>query len=300
MKGNLIIVVGPTAVGKTDFGVKLAKYFNSDVISCDSRQLYKEMSIGTAKPSVEEMQGVKHHFIDSHSVANLYSAGDFERDVDNLLETYFEKKNVAILLGGTGLFVKAVTEGLDAMPAAPEELRLQLMARLESEGLEILQNELAKLDPIGFNEMDIQNSQRVVRALEVCLSTGKPFSSFKIKEKKQHNFNVIKIGLEREREELYARINQRVDLMLEGGLLAEVNALVDFEKNNALQTVGYKEVFGFFRGEYEYPEMVELLKRNTRRYAKRQMTWFKNQDTFEWFHPDELEEVINYIKKQLI
>jgi tRNA dimethylallyltransferase len=299
LSSNLVIVVGPTAVGKTDFCVKLAKIFGAEVISCDSRQLYKEMQIGTAKPTPKEMGGVPHHFVDSHSVADLYSAGDFERDVGQLLETYFKKKEIAIMSGGTGLFVRAVTDGLDEMPSAPVEIRERLMFRLESEGIQALQKELKELDPIAFEEMDLNNSQRVVRALEVCISTGKPFSSFKQRGNKIHKYNIIKIGLERSREELYDRINRRVDLMLQAGLVDEVKTLQEFENQNALQTVGYKEVFGYLKGEYAYDEMVELLKRNTRRYAKRQMTWFKNQDTFEWFNAEDLVGVTNYIQKSL-
>lgn len=299
MRGNLVIVVGPTAVGKTDFCVKLAQEFEAEIISCDSRQLYKEMSIGTAKPSSEEMQGIKHHFINSHSVENLYSAGDYERDVEQLLKNYFNHKNLAIMSGGTGLFVKAITHGLDQMPSAPEDLRAQLMQRLHEEGIQILRNELEKLDPKAIEQIDIHNTQRVVRALEVCLSTGKPFSSFKTDQTKEHNYKIIKIGLERPREELYTRINQRVDIMLEAGLVDEVKSLRAYEDKNALQTVGYKEVFGYLNGEYPYTEMVELLKRNTRRYAKRQLTWFKNQDYFEWFHPDDYNNVTSYIKQKM-
>lgn len=299
LKGNLVVIAGPTAVGKTDLCICLAQHFDAEVISSDSRQLYKEMQIGTARPGVQEMQGIPHHFINSHSVRDLYSAGDFERDVDRLLKEYFQKKETAILCGGTGLFVRAVTHGLDEMPSAPEELRAELMHRLNTEGLEALQKELAALDPVSCLHMDIQNPQRVVRALEVCLSTGKPFSEFRVKEPKKHDYKLIRIGLERPREELYGRINHRVDLMLEQGLVEEVRSLLPFENKNALQTVGYKEVFGYLRGDYDYTTMTELLKRNTRRYAKRQMTWFKNQDTFEWFHPGDEEEIKRYIQQNL-
>lgn len=292
-------MVGPTAVGKTDFCVRLAKCFDAEVVSCDSRQLYKEMAIGTAKPTLKEMDGVKHHFVDSHTITDLYSAGDFERDAEKLLKEYYMKRSVAIMSGGTGLFVKALTEGLDLMPSAPAELRKKLMERLHNEGLEVLQDELNGLDPLAFEEIDIQNPQRVVRALEVCISTGVPFSSFKTKSRKKLPYNLIKIGLERPREELYSRINRRVDLMLESGLIDEAKRLLEFENHNALQTVGYKEVFGYFKNEYTYKAMVELLKRNTRRYAKRQLTWFKNQDQFTWFHPDEFSVVSDYIRDKI-
>ena len=300
LKGNLVVIAGPTAVGKTDLCIRLAQHFDAEVISSDSRQLYKEMQIGTARPLVEEMQGVKHHFIGSHSVQELYSAGDFERDVDQLLQEYFQRKDIALLSGGTGLFVRAVTHGLDDMPSAPEKLRSSLMDRLAREGLEILQKELMALDSVACRDMDMHNPQRVVRALEVCLSTGRPFSDFRVKEPKNHPYKLIKIGLERPREEVYARINRRVDLMLEQGLTEEVRSLLPYENKNALQTVGYKEVFGYLRGEYDHSTMTELLKRNTRRYAKRQMTWFKNQDTFQWFHPDDVEGIIRYIRENRI
>ncbi len=300
LKGNLVIIAGPTAVGKTDLCIRLAQHFDAEVVSADSRQLYKEMRIGTARPTPEEMQGVPHHFIGSHSIPHLYSAGDYERDVDLLLANYFPKKDIAILSGGTGLFIRAITHGLDHMPSAPVELRAALMHRLETEGLEVLQRELATLDPEFSRGGEMQNPQRVVRALEVCLSTGKPFSLFRVKEPKTHSYNLIKIGLERPREELYARINARVELMLEEGLVDEARSLLPFAHQNALQTVGYKEVFGYLKGEYDHATMKELIQRNTRRYAKRQMTWFKNQDTLEWFHPEDLPAITQFIQGKLV
>jgi len=294
----LILIVGPTAVGKTDLTISLAKKLNCDIISCDSRQFYKEMNIGTAKPSFSEMKEVKHHFINSHSVSDYYSAGDFERDVETFLETYFKKNKIVIMTGGSGLFIKSITDGLDTMPEAPLELRNSLMARLAKEGITILQNELLQLDAETYQTMDVSNSQRVIRALEVCLSTGKPFSFFQKNKEKKHKYKIIKIGLERTRSELYERINRRVDAMIEEGLVKEVANLKIFESQNALQTVGYKEVFSFLRDEMNYDEMVELIKRNTRRYAKRQITWFKNQDTFQWFNPEEEDLVLEYINRE--
>jgi tRNA dimethylallyltransferase len=299
-KSNLIIIVGPTAVGKTDLCVKLAKLFDTEIISSDSRQFYRELSIGTAKPTPEEMDGVVHHFINSHGISEYYSAGDFERDAIALLENdIFRRKKVAIMTGGSGLFVKAITDGLDEMPEAPLELREKLMQRLDNEGVEALAEQLRVLDPEYCETADLQNSQRVVRALEVCLSSGRPFSSFHKKEAVERNFNIIKIGIERPREELYERINHRMDLMLSGGLLEEVKGLLDFRNHNALQTVGYKEVFEFLDGNYDEKTMIELLKRNSRRYAKRQMTWFKNQDAFEWFYGTDFEGVKTYILSKL-
>ncbi|MCP9766236.1 tRNA (adenosine(37)-N6)-dimethylallyltransferase MiaA [Lacihabitans soyangensis] len=296
---TLIIIVGPTAVGKTDLCVKLAQWLSCDIISCDSRQFYKELSIGTAKPTLEEMQNVKHHFIDSHSVEVLYSAGDFERDVEAFLESYFQQNNVVIMTGGSGLFVDAVVNGLDDMPEAPLELRAELMQRLENGEKESMQNELKSLDAVAYQNIDIHNSQRLVRALEVCLSTSKPFSSFQKKGEKKHFYKIVKIGIERPREELYQRINLRVEAMFEQGLLDEVKGLREFKDKNALQTVGYREVFGFLEGEQDLPTTMDLIKRNTRRYAKRQLTWFKNKDSFEWFDAQSFEEIKEFISKEI-
>lgn len=296
----LILLVGPTAVGKTDLSIRLAHLLNIEIISADSRQFYQELSIGTAKPTIEEMDGITHHFVDSHSIANYYSAGDFERDAIRLLEEdIFKRKEAAIMTGGSGLFVKAITDGLDDMPEAPLEIRETLMKRLETEGVETLAAELQKLDPEYCATADLQNSQRVVRALEVCLSSGRPFSEFHKKNKVERNFQFIKIGLERPREELYNRINRRMDIMLANELVDEVKSVAAFRNHNALQTVGYKEVFDYLDGAYNYNTMVELLKRNSRRYAKRQMTWFKNQDNFRWFNAEDFEGIYGYIKHEL-
>ncbi len=295
----LILIVGPTAVGKTDLCVRLARAFGTEIISCDSRQFYRELSIGTAKPTHEEMGGIKHHFIDSHSISEYYSAGDFGRDVSRLLPEIFKIQDAIIMTGGSGLFIRAVTHGLDDMPEAPLELRDELMKKLAAEGLPALQKQLAELDPLYFHSADIQNTQRVVRALEVCLSTGKPFSSFHRAEETSKDYDIIKIGLERPREELYDRINYRMDQMLEQGLTDEARRLLPFRDHNALQTVGYKEVFGYLDGEYDHHTMAELLKRNSRRYAKRQMTWFRHQDAFTWFHPDSETEIKQFIIEKM-
>lgn len=299
-KSNLIIIVGPTAVGKTDLCVKLAKAFDTEILSCDSRQFYQQLNIGTAKPTPEEMGSVVHHFVDSHSINEYYSAGDFERDAIKLLENdIFKRKNTAIMTGGSGLFVKAITNGLDEMPEAPLALREELMQRLEKGELEIMAEELRKLDPEYCETADLQNSQRVVRALEVCLNSGRAFSSFHKKNSIERSFNIIKIGIERPRQQLYERINLRMDLMLKNGLIEEVRGLINYRNHNALQTVGYKEVFEFLDGNYDFATMVDLLKRNSRRYAKRQMTWFKNQDAFEWFYSTDFEGIKTYILSKL-
>ncbi len=281
----MLVIVGPTAVGKTALCVDLAKHLQTDIISADSRQFYKELAIGTAKPSVEEQGGVKHHFIDSHSVEDYFSPGDFEREASILLETLFQKHEVVIATGGSGLYLKALIEGLDEMPEADLDLRETLNARLKKEGLWALFSELKQLDPVYAAQVDSKNPQRVIRALEVCLSTGKPYSEFRLAQKPARPFQVIKICLERPREELYTRIDLRMDQMLTAGLVAEARAFEDKQYLYALKTLGYKEVYGFLRGEYDEAEMIRLLKRNNRHYAKKQMTWFRNQDEFTYLHP---------------
>lgn len=295
---TLLIIAGPTAVGKTALCVRLAKWLNTDIVSADSRQFYREFSIGTAKPTTDEMQSVRHHFIDSHSISEYYSAGDFERDCLQLLEELFKTKEVVILTGGSGMFIKAITDGLDDMPEAPLALREHLEERAEKEGLAILAAELQQLDPVYYQEVDKHNHQRIVRALEVCLSTGKPFSSFRKSEKVQRSFRMLKICLNRPREELYSRIDTRMDAMLSLGLVAEAQSLTAYRSHNALQTVGYKEVFEYLDGTYDYTEMVRLLKRNSRRYAKRQLTWFRNQDEFVWFEADDEAKLLEYLDSQ--
>ena len=295
---TLIIIVGSTAVGKTDLCVKLAKLLDTEVVSADSRQFYRELAIGTAKPTTEEMDGVKHHFINSHSIQDYYSVGDFERDCLAVLEEIFQKKDVAILTGGSGMFIKIITDGIDEMPEADLGLRQSLAQRLENEGLEILANELKSLDPIYYKQVDIQNTQRVLRALEICISTGQPFSSFRKNQKVERPFRMIKIGLERPREELYTRIDKRMDIMLASGLETEAQSVMDFREHYALKTVGYREIHEHLDGEYGREEMVRLLKRNSRRYAKRQMTWFKNQDEFHWFDAKNEVEIIDFIKSK--
>ncbi len=296
---TLIIIAGPTAVGKTDLCVQLAQKLDTEIISADSRQFYRELNIGTAKPTIEEMKGIKHHFVNSHSIEEYFSVGDFERDSLAVLEKIFVKKDVAILTGGSGMFIKAITNGLDYMPDADLELRESLMQRLNNEGLEPLQKQLLFLDPEHYEQMDIQNSQRVVRALEVCISSGMPYSSFREHKKVERPFKIIKICLTRDREVLYKRIDKRMDQMLTNGLVEEAKYLLPFKHHNALQTVGYKEVFDFLEGQYDYNEMVRLLKRNSRRYAKRQITWFKNQDEFMWFDAENKKEIFEFIGESL-
>ena len=242
------------------------------------------------------MAGVKHHFINSHSIQDYYSVGDFERDCLVVLEEIFQKKDVAILTGGSGMFIKMITDGIDEMPEADLDLRQNLAQRLNNEGLEVLADELKNLDPIYYQQVDIQNTQRVLRALEVCISSGQPFSSFRKNQKVERPFRMIKIALERPREELYARIDKRMDTMLANGLEDEAKSVIDFREHYALKTVGYREIYEHLDGEYDREEMIRLLKRNSRRYAKRQITWFKNQDEFHWFDAKNEEEIMRFIE----
>lgn len=298
-KKHLVVVVGPTAVGKTSLSVQLAKHYNTEIISADSRQFFQEMSIGTAKPSQEEQLGIVHHFINSHSITEEYNAGAFEQDVLALLQRLFQQKDVVILTGGSGLYIRAITDGIDEMPETDLKVREQLNVVLEEQGLQPLLDQLKELDPWYYEQVDKANSQRVIRALEVCLSSEQPYSSFRRNEKQERPFNVIKIGLNRDRVELYSRIDSRMDIMLEQGLLQEAEALYPYRNHNALQTVGYKEVFDYLEGKYDWQEAVRLLKRNSRRYAKRQLTWFHKHADYTWFHPEQWQEIIDFIEEKV-
>jgi len=282
----LLVVAGPTAVGKTALCVRLAQRFSTEIVSADSRQFFREMSIGTAKPTPEEMQGVPHHFIDSHSIAEDYSAGRFAADALAKLDKLFQKHPLVVLTGGSGLYVQAVTDGLDELPGVLPEVRARLQAELAAHGLGPLVAELAATDPVAHARIDPQNPQRVLRALEITRGTGRPFSSFHTQDTAAREaarpFRVVKVALTRQREELYQRINQRVDNMLAEGLLDEVKRLLPHRHRPALQTVGYQEIFGFLDGDYDWAEAVRLLQRNTRRYAKRQLTWLRRDAAYEW------------------
>jgi len=287
MKKTLLVIAGPTAVGKTALCVEMAKRLNTEIISADSRQFYQELSIGTAKPSLEEQGGVKHHFINSHSIHDYFSPGDFERESLKVLTDLFQLHDFVILTGGSGLYLKALMEGLDDMPDVDLTLRSNLMHTLETDGLEKLFNQLQDLDPEYAAKVDAQNPQRIVRALEVCLSTGKSYTSFRSQQKSDRPFEMIKICLDRPREELYARIDKRMEGMLAAGLVQEAKDFEAYQDRYALKTLGYKEVYSYFREECDESEMIHLLKRNSRHYAKKQLTWFRHQDDFEFVHPDQ-------------
>ncbi len=295
MKKNLIIIAGPTAVGKTALSIELAKFYNCPVISADSRQFYKEMSIGTAKPTAEEIQDVPHYFINNISIHDVYNVGQFEREAIELIESLFKTHEYLILVGGSGLYINAILNGVDEFEEIPAHIREQLIKDYEEKGITYLQKELKLKDEVYYNQVDLNNPQRIMRALEVCIHTQKPYSSFRTKEKKQRSFNTINILINTEREALYARINKRVDIMMQNGLLEEVKGLYPFKHLNALNTVGYKELFDFIDGKYTLEEAVNLIKQNSRRYAKRQLTWFNHQGEFETFEPTELEKIKAYL-----
>lgn len=292
-------MAGPTAVGKTATCIELAQRLNTVVISADSRQFYQEMHIGTAKPSTEELKGIPHHFLGHLSIADEYSVGEFEREVLKKLEELFQQYPIVIMTGGSGLFIQAVCRGLDDMPTLSEGVRAQLMQEFEQSGLPPLLKELEEADPVYYKQVDRANHARVIRALEVIRSVGKPFSSFRNQQPKSRPFNILKIGLDRPREKLYERINMRVDQMIEAGLVDEVRNLKGYRHLNALQTVGYKEIFPYLDGEYALEEAVRLLKRNTRRYSKKQLTWFKRDEEIHWFHPDSFDGIWDFISKNL-
>jgi tRNA dimethylallyltransferase len=279
--------------------IRLAKHFQTEIISADSRQFFKELSIGTAKPIPAEMQGVPHYLVDNLSITQNYTVADFERDALVILDKIFAQKNIAILVGGSGLYCKAIWEGFDDIPDVPANIRKQVIELYEQKGLSFLQAELQKLDEVYFKQVDIQNPQRLMRALEVCYATGKPFSSFRKGKKAQRNFQNIKIGLERPREELYERINQRMDLMLSQGLLQEAQSLYPYKTHNALQTVGYREIFDYLEGKQDWENTIRLLKQNSRHYAKRQMTWFKKDTEIIWFHPSQWVEIVQFVEKRI-
>jgi hypothetical protein len=296
-KKILLTVVGPTAIGKTSLAIDLALHFGTEIISCDSRQFFKEMSIGTAVPSSEELAQVKHHFIQHKSIFDTYSVGDFERDAITLLKELFKQHNVVIMVGGSGLYADTVVYGLDDFPEVSPEIRNELNELYQKQGITYLQTRLKDLDPIQYTQMDVQNPQRMMRALEVCIASGKPYSSFLNKKETLRDFTNITIGLTAEREVVYNRINERVELMLENGLLIEAQTLFPHKKLNALQTVGYRELFNFFEGKTSLDFAIEEIKKNTRRFAKRQYTWFHKNKDINWF---EINQLDNFSISQLL
>ena len=290
---TLLTIVGPTAIGKTRMAIALATHFGTEILSCDSRQFFKELRIGTAVPSAGELMAVPHHFIQHKSIFESYSVGDFERDAIALLDKLFKKHDVVVMVGGSGLYAKAIIDGLDDFPEVDEVIRQELNEAYAQKGIEYLQELLKTLDEVQYNQMDVQNPQRLIRALEVCRASGKPYSSFLQRKEKQRDFTSVQIGLTADRTEVYERINKRVDMMLEEGLLIEAQNMMPHKHLNALQTVGYKELFSFFEGECSFEAAIEAIKMNTRRFAKRQFTWFQKDKRIKWFdYRSSLEEVV--------
>ena len=296
MRGKtLIVITGPTAVGKTQLCLDIAKHFDIPIINADSRQIYKELSIGTAKPSAEDQLAVKHYFVSTLSLQDYYSASLFESQVTDLLNTLFKTSDYALMAGGSMMYIDAVCDGIDDIPTIDDETRATMKQRLKDEGLQKLCEELQRLDPEYYEIVDRQNPKRVVHALEICTMTGQTYTSFRKREKKDRPFRIVKIGLNRDREELYNRINARVDEMMQNGLLEEAEALYPMRESNALNTVGYKELFEYLNGRWPLEEAVERIKGNTRRYARKQLTWYKKDPQIHWFHPDQKKEIIDYI-----
>ena len=296
---KLVVLVGPTAVGKTAVAIALASHFRTEIVSADSRQIYRELNIGTAKPSEADMAKVPHHFINSHSIHHEYDAAQFGRDSLKLIHTLFERHNQLILCGGSGLYIKAVCEGFDDIPEIPATIREKLVEEYERDGIIILQEKMKALDPEHFQNIDPQNPHRLIRALEVLEGTGKSIASFQRKSKLVHSFSMIKLGLELPREVLYERIDKRMDQMIADGLFQEAESLYALRNLNALQTVGYQEIFDFLDKKYDQEEAVRLLKRNSRRYAKRQLTWFKRDPEIYWTAPGKLDEMIDEITRSI-
>jgi tRNA dimethylallyltransferase len=296
MPNFLLSIVGPTAIGKTALSIKLAKHFNSEIISADSRQFYQEMSIGTAVPSKEELSEAPHHFIQHKSIEESFNVGEFEREAISKIAKLHLKKPVAILVGGSGLYVKAVSKGLDYFPEVKATIRAQLNKQFEEEGIAILQQRLKSLDLKTYDTIAIDNPKRVIRALEICIGSGNPYSSYLTSPEKKRKFKTITIGLNADRPIIYDRINKRVDLMIENGLLEEVKGLIPYKHLNALNTVGYKELFNYFDGNSTLEFAISEIKKNTRRFAKRQLTWFRKDDAVMWFdYKAEIEDIIKYL-----
>ena len=296
---TLIVVVGATGSGKTDLSLRLATHFSAPILSTDSRQVYRGIPIGTAQPTAEQLAAVEHHFIASHELTDNFNCGEYETQALARLEELFRKHDYVVAVGGSGLYIQALCEGMDNLPQADEELRKTLSERLKSEGIESLLADLQRLDPTYYEQIDRQNPSRVLRAVEVCLQTGQPYSLLRTGEKRERDFSIVKVGIDWERETLYDRINRRVDIMVDEGLEAEARAVYHLRHLNSLQTVGYREMFEYFDGTITREEAIELIKRNSRRYAKRQMTWFRRDEEIRWFSPEEFDSMVDFLENKI-
>lgn len=296
MSSTLIVIAGPTASGKTALAIRLAQHFGTEIISADSRQVYRELEIGTAKPDASQLAAVNHHFINTKSITEDYDAGMFGREARTVIDRLFKEKDYVVMCGGSGLYIKAVLEGFDDIPDVPMVFRTDINAAYQEKGMVWLQDQVREYDPDYYEVVDRQNPQRLLRALEVIRSSGKPYSQFRKKEKILLPFRVVKIGLDVSREELYDRIDTRMNNMIDQGLFAEAEKFFTMRHHNALQTVGYQEIFGFLEGTYDREEAIRLLKRNSRHYAKRQLTWFRRDAEMRWFKADDMEGILSFIK----
>lgn len=300
MKKTLVVLIGPTGVGKTELSLSIAERYGTCILSADSRQLYKDLRIGTAAPTEEQLQRVRHYFVGTLGLEEYYSAARYEEEVLRELEVLFRNTDVVLLTGGSMMYVDAVCKGIDDIPTVDNETRRLMIKRLEDEGLDTLCRELKLLDPDYYRIVDLKNPKRVVHALEICYMTGRTYTSFRTSSAKERPFHILKLGLRREREELYERINQRVDGMMEEGLLEEARSVYPYKHLNSLNTVGYKELFKYMDGEWELPFAVEKIKQNSRIYSRKQMTWFKRDTDITWFHPDRKEEIFRYLDEHLL
>ncbi len=299
MKHKLIVLIGPTGVGKTELSLSLAEFLHTSIINADSRQIFKDIPIGTAAPTPEEQLRIQHYFVGTLNLTDYYSAAQFETDVIALLKNLFKTQNYALMSGGSMMYIDAVCKGIDDMPTIDNEIRVHILERYKQEGLEVMCQELKLLDPDYYKIVDTKNPKRVIHALEVCYMTGKPYSSFRTRQNKKRPFDIIKIGLQREREELYDRINQRVEAMIKNGLIDEVKRVAAFRNCNALNTVGYKEIFQYLDGNWPYETAIEKIKQNTRIYSRKQMTWYRKDPKIRWFHPNDKESIKNFIENEL-
>ncbi len=298
-KPNLLVLLGPTGVGKTNISLRLAEYFDCPIVSSDSRQFYRELKIGTATPTKQQLSRVKHYFIGSHSIFDDYSAGQYELDAIKLLAELFENHKVVLLVGGSMMYIDTICNGIDDIPTVNAEIRKYWLDTFAGKGLYYIQEELKRLDPKHYEEVDLQNHKRVLHALEVCTITGKPFSDIRIGKRKERPFNILKIGLNRSREELYNRINSRVDEMMAEGLLQEAEKFYEHRQLNTLNTVGYKELYEYMDGNWSLEFAVNMIKQDSRRYAKRQLTWFNRDKEINWFHPDNEPEIVEFVHSKL-
>lgn len=296
---TLIVLIGPTGVGKTELSLKIAEHCHTEIISSDSRQLYADLKIGTAAPTPEQLKRVPHHFVGTLQLTDYYSAARYEEEVMEKLKELFQTHSSVVMTGGSMMYIDAVCKGIDDIPTIDSDTRELMLKRYEKEGLEALCAELKLLDPEYYAQVDVKNPKRVIHALEICYMTGKTYTSFRTRSQKKRPCNILKIGLRREREELYERINRRVDLMMEEGLLEEAKRVYPYRSLNSLNTVGYKELFKFLDGEWELPFAIEKVKQNSRIYSRKQMTWFKRDADITWFHPDQETEIMEYISRQI-